>query len=98
MKLVHAVVTLALLTTATACGSGYDAEEDCTQSIACCQELGDPADTGLDACIDNSEEFFDSLTDEQQEAADAAFDRCEGRTGCDFIACASGEEPTACGL
>ncbi|MEN0062029.1 MAG: hypothetical protein AAGA48_07730 [Myxococcota bacterium] len=82
-----------------ACNNGYSARIDCRESIACCEELGEPVE-GLsqDECETTSRDLFDLLTDEQQEALDDIAQFCRDRTGCAFETCITGVPPTSCPL
>ena len=79
--------TLAL-TLASCGGSAYDVEYDCEQTIACQRERGEaPGDQA--ACVRVTEALVDELTKAQAVQLEATFLKCESKTSCAYVTCAT---------
>jgi len=83
-----------------ACSGGrYTARADCEETFACCEELGESIeDFSIDECVATTQDAFDALSADEQQALDDIFTFCEGEgvTGCAFFECVTGSPLAVC--
>ena len=92
---------LSLLLLASCDASGFDAEHDCREAMACwnsaqcivsdddiprpCDAL--PSSYTVDSCTENTEKFYEEASGDKQAAMDEMFDKCGEQTGCCYVDC-----------
>lgn len=92
------LVLAGLVATLGACRIRYSAEVDCRETLACCDELNDPADFSLQECISGTEAEVAGFDETMLDTLDERFRACGDLTGCAYDTCFTGQVAAACPL
>lgn len=86
-----AAIAVSALSLCACGGGGYDADYDCEQTAACCEELGStPSATTVSTCKQSSQQLYDNFNESFKAAADSLTEKCGNKTACDYMECAIG--------